>query len=175
MMKKKQKVNNMPNNAFSDEHEDQTIPLYKNPLSAKIIAVIAIFWLVAGIATIAFGIYSAVTVNSFIPANTGYQVKSTVAYSSLLIILAIAIGCFIISALFFVIYNIACDVHRTEYHLHIIQNSSHRKHKQIIKQFQYIDDSITRQSSIIIRQLSNSKPGNTSKQQRETGAHDGAF
>ena len=39
----------MPTNAFSDEHENDVLLPYKNPISAKVIAGLAIFWLIVGV------------------------------------------------------------------------------------------------------------------------------
>ncbi len=168
----------MPINAFSDEQENQAHSPYKDPLSAQIVAGLAIFWLVAGIAAFIYGIYLATTVSTHMPAFSGRQAYSSIlgAYSFLLFFAA-AVGCWIISAFFFVLHNMACDIHRSEHHLRTLLNQNQKNHIQIMKQFKYIDDSITRQSSVIIRQNGNNRTGNSesNKSQYETNAHDGAF
>lgn len=165
----------MPNNTFSDEHEELHIPKYRNPLSAKIIAGLAIFWLIVGVLCLLLGIYGAISINSRTASISRYSTNIFLKQYFLLFF-AIAAGCIITSAIFFVIYNITCDIHRSEYNLRVLTYNTQNNHDQTIKALQYVDDSIIRQSGVIIRQISNGKRTmDNSRPQREANAHDGAF
>ncbi len=168
----------MPINAFEKEQEHTVPTAYKDPLSAKIIAGLAIFWLVVGIVTFIYGIYNSTTINSRMSVYSGYMgYGSILGTSSFILYFAAAIGSFLISALLFVLYNMACDIHRTEYNIRILTGQNQKNHNQTIKQLQYIDDSITRQSNVIIRQQSNNKNASPEKRkpEYEINAHDGSF
>ncbi len=164
----------MSANTISEEHQEPALPAYKDPLSAKIVAGLAIFWLFIGILSFVFGIYGAINSNTHTTRFTNYQLN-IILNRSYLVFFAVAAGCIITSALFFVIYNIACDIHRSEYNLRGLIINIQKDHIQTIKHLLYVDDSINRQSGVIIHQINNRSNSDKNRSQKETNAHDGAF
>ena len=161
----------------SSEQQNDIIQPYKTPLSANIIAGLALFWLLVGILLIVLPLIGVIKFEIIFPDTSVFPNNNTLSATTLIPFILLAFGCFLISAILFVVYNIACDTHCTAYYLQHLIRYTQKNQKHQIKQLQYIDDSITRQSNIIIQQLksnSNDIPQRPNTQRR-TIPHDGAY
>ncbi len=166
----------MPANTSSDERNEYSYPPYKKPLSAKIIAVLAIINLIIGILFLILGIYINLSAkNNTSNASFNHTIYSLIGTLSILNFLKVFGFCLLVSAILFVIYNIACDVHQTNYNMQVLLRSNQKNQKELVKNLQYIDDSITRQCGVIIHQINKKAPAQERPRQQESNAHDGAF
>ena len=167
----------MPTNISTEENNNQVIPAYKDPFSAKVVAALAIFLLIAGIGALLLGIKTVSDLNDSLQNNSVYSIVGQNTFHIIWPFALFAISCFIISSFLYVIYNITCDTHRTAYNMERLLENNQNHQNQLSQELQYIDDSIIRQSSTIIRQLGNNKnksyDNNTPLKDRN--AHDGAF
>ena len=140
--------------------DEYSFPPCKDPLSAKIILAFAFIWLIVGVFIIVLPFISTAVNNLSEINTTAYPNAYGLTNRNLIQVLGIpfygtfilgGIGCFFVSAILFVVYNITCDVHRTEHHLQELIYYNVMNQKQSEKQMRYIDDTITRQSNTIIQ------------------------
>ena len=165
----------MPANTSSDERNEYSLPPYKDPLSARIISALAIFHVVVGILVLAMGIFVTITLHNSTSDITTSKIRSLFGITSLVHFILIAFGLFIFAAILFVISNIAFDIHRTNYNIQVLVISNQKNQKELVKNLQYIDDSITKQGNVIIHQMNRTPVQERSRAQREINAHDGSF
>lgn len=165
----------MPANTSSDERNEYSYPSYKDPLSARVISALAIFHIIFGILVLAIGIYITIALRHPTSEINAYNVRTLFGITSIVHFVLIAIGSFIFAAILFVVSNIACDIHRTNYNMHILLRCNQKNQKELVKNLQYIDDSITRQCGVIIHQINKKAPAQERPRQQESNAHDGAF
>ena len=148
----------MQRKSSKNTSDEYPFPPCKDPLSAKIILAFAFIWLIVGVFIIVFPFISTEVKN--LSDTTAYSSAYALNNRSFIQLLGISfygafflggIGCFFVSAILFVVYNITCDVHRTEHHLQELIYYNVMNQKQSEKQMRYIDDTITRQSNTIIQ------------------------
>lgn len=167
----------MPTNHSSEENNNQAIPVYKDPFSATVVAAFAIFLLILGVVTLLIGIKLIFDLRNTLQDTSLYFLIQQNSFQIILPFVFGSLGLFILSALFYVIYNITCDTHRTAYNIERLLEENQNHQNQLSQELQYIDDSIIRQSSTIIRQLGNnkSKSNDSNSPLKERNAHDGAY
>lgn len=142
----------MSYNSSSIKDNRSSLPQYKDPISASILSFFALVFLFIGVIAIIIPLIASVEIKSQLKNTVFFTVGNQIIDASLVPFVLFAIGCYIFSAILYVLSNIACDTHLTEYNIRQLQLDIKRIQDEQIKQFQRIDDSVTVQSNDVIHQ-----------------------
>ena len=136
---------------ISNKDNRPSLPPYKDPISAGIISFLALIILFIGIITIVIPFIATSEIKNQLINTILLSMGNHIIDVSLIPFILFAIGCFLLSVILFILSNIACDTHFTEYNIRqLLLDTQHNQEEQI-RRFQLIDDFITKQNSIIIR------------------------
>ena len=145
----------MTSDASTNKDNRTSLPPYKDPISAGILSFLALIFLFIGIIVILIPLIASVEVKNQLKNTIYFSIGNQIMDASIISFILLAIGCFIFSAILYVLSNIACDTHLTEYNIRQLLLDTQRKQEELTKRFQHIEDSITKQSDVAIYTISN--------------------
>ena len=137
----------MSTDPSSSKDKRSSLPPYKDPISAGILSFLALIFIFIGIIAIAIPLITSIEVKNQLKNSVFFTMGNQITDASLIPFILFAIGCFIFSAILFVLSNIACDAHLTEYNIRQLLNTQQNQEEQL-KQFHNIDKNINNQERV---------------------------
>lgn len=136
--------------ASSNKDNHSSLPPYKDPISAGILSFFALIFLFIGIIAIVIPLIANGEVKDQLKNTIFFSIGNQIMDASLIPFVLFAIGCFLFSAILFVLSNISCDTHLTEYNTRQLLLDTQRNQEEQLRRFQHIDDYLVKQNNVDI-------------------------
>ncbi len=134
----------------SNKGNHPSLPPYKDPISAGILSFFALIFLFIGIIAIVIPLIANGEVKDQLKNTIFFSIGNQIMDASLIPFVLFAIGCFLFSAILFVLSNISCDTHLTEYNTRQLLLDTQRNQEEQLRRFQHIDDYLVKQNNVDI-------------------------
>ena len=134
----------MTSDASTNKDNRTSLPPYKDPISAGILSFLALIFLFIGIIVILIPLIASVEVKNQLKNTMYFSIGNQIMDASIISFILLAIGCFIFSAILYVLSNIACDTHLTEYNIRQLLLDTQRNQEEQMRRLQHTEDSLTK-------------------------------